>query len=131
MGASLPRLHSSLNMSKMAKLFKAQKPGKNRAKNNSVEEFIEATGISLAINKLILEDIKDIVQKRIVLQSVGEKKTQVNDDSVTTKSMGSPSEAKEANMKPGKKQNPAREGIGASLHPCRNRLKPGNRAESK
>jgi hypothetical protein len=30
-------------MSKMAKLFKAQKPGKTRAKNNSVEEFIEAT----------------------------------------------------------------------------------------
>jgi hypothetical protein len=69
-----------------------------------------------------LEDIKDIVQKRIALQNVGEKKTQVNNDSVTTKSMGSPSEAKEAYMKPGKKQNPAREGIGAYLHPCRNRL---------
>ena len=113
---------SSLNMSKMAKLFEAQKPGKNRAKINSVEEFIKATGISLAKNKLILEDINDIVQKRIVLQSVGEKKTQEIDDSVTNKSMRSPSEAKKANMKPGKEQNPAREGIGASLHPCRNRL---------
>jgi hypothetical protein len=55
-------------MSKMANLFKAQKPGKNRAKNNSVEQFFKATGISLAKSKLILEDIKDIVQKRIVLQ---------------------------------------------------------------
>jgi hypothetical protein len=56
-------------MSKMAKLFKAQKPGKHRAKNNSVEQFIRATGISLAKSKLILEDIKDIAQKSNVLQT--------------------------------------------------------------
>ena len=109
-------------MSKMAKLFKAQKPGKNRAKNNSVEQFIKATGTSLAKSKLILEDIKDIIQKSNVLQNVGGKKTQVNDDSVKTNSMGSPSEAKKANTKPGNARNPAREGIGASLHLCRNRL---------
>jgi hypothetical protein len=34
---------SSLNMSKMAKLFEAQKPGKNRAKINCFEEFIKET----------------------------------------------------------------------------------------
>ena len=55
-------------MSKMMKLFKAQQPEKNRAKNNSVEEFIQATDTSLAINKLILENIEDTAQNGIVLQ---------------------------------------------------------------
>ena len=85
-------------MSKLVKFSKAQKPEKNRAKNNSLEEFIQATDTRLAINKLILEDMEDIVQNRIVLQSVGEKKTQVKYDP----------EAKKANMNPGKNQNPAR-----------------------
>ena len=94
-------------MSKMAILIKQQKPGKNRAKNSKAELFIKATGMSLAKNKLILEDINDIIQKRTVLQSVGEKKTQVNGDSMTTKTIGSPSEAKEATTKPGKETKPS------------------------
>ena len=80
-------------MSKMAKLFKAQKPGKNRAKNNSAEQFIQATGTGLAKGKLILGDIQDIIQKSNVLQNVGGKKKQVNDDSLKTNLVGSPSEA--------------------------------------
>ena len=87
-----------------------------------MEEFIQATDTSLAINKLILDDIEDTAQNGIVLQSIGEKNTQVNDDSVKTKSIGSPPEAKKANMQPGKKQIPASEGTGAPLHPCNSRL---------
>jgi hypothetical protein len=34
---------SSLKMSKMANQFKVQKPGKNRAKDTSAEQFIKAT----------------------------------------------------------------------------------------
>jgi hypothetical protein len=41
----------------MATPFKVQKPGKNRAKNSSAEQFIKATDTGLAKGKLILEDI--------------------------------------------------------------------------
>ena len=75
-------------MSKMAILIKQQKPGKNRAKISKAELFIKATGMSLAKNKIILEDINDIIQKRIVLQSVGEKKTQEIDEAVKTNKCG-------------------------------------------
>ena len=109
-------------MSKMAKLFKAQKPGKNRAKNNSVEQLIQATCTGLAKSKLILGDIQDIIQKSNALHNVGGKKKQVNGDSLKTNSVRSPTEATKANTKPGNARNPAREGIGASLHLCRNRL---------
>jgi hypothetical protein len=49
-------------MSQMAKLFKAQKPGKNRANSNSAEQFIQVTGTGLAKGKLILQDIQEIIQ---------------------------------------------------------------------
>ena len=39
-----------------------------------------------------------------------------------TNLVGSPTEATKANTKPGNARNPAHEGIGASLHLCRNRL---------
>jgi hypothetical protein len=87
-------------MSKMAKQFKAQKPGENRANSNSAEQFIQATGTGLAKGKLILQDIQDIIQKRNVLHNVGGKKKQVNGDSLKTNLVGSPTEATKANTKP-------------------------------
>jgi hypothetical protein len=48
----------------MAILIKQQKPGKNRAKIIKAEFLIKATGVSLVKNKIILEDINDIIQKK-------------------------------------------------------------------
>jgi hypothetical protein len=72
-------------MSKMAILFEAQQPGKNRAENSNAEQFIQGTDTSLAQGKRILGEIKDILQKINVLQDVGGMKKQVADNSLKTR----------------------------------------------
>jgi hypothetical protein len=47
----------------MATPFKIQKPGENRAKNSSTEQFIKATDTGLVKGKRILGDIQDIIKK--------------------------------------------------------------------
>jgi hypothetical protein len=99
---------SSLKMSKMAILFEAQKPGKNRAKHSNAELFIQANDTSLAQGKRILGEIKDILQKINVLQDVGGTKKQVADNSLKTNPVGSPREATKTHTKPRTARNSAR-----------------------